>query len=110
MKNIDETRNYVLEEKKPNEFMTRKHKKVCTNSFFTSLICILIGIMSSAIGLKICAIATGVKKYKSVIKKNKKKLDKIVLLAKSKLNSIEDFISKALIDSNINHDEFVFNE
>ena len=30
-----------------------------------------------------------------------------MLLAKSKLNSIEVLISKALIDSNISHDEFV---
>ena len=66
------------------------------------------GITSSAIGLKICAIAAGIKKYKPVIKKNKKnKHNKIVLLAKSKLSSIEVLISKALIDSNISHDEFV---
>ena len=66
---------------------------------------IRIGITGSAIGLKICAIAAGIKKYKSVIKK--KKYDKTVLLAKSKLNSIEVLISKGLIDSNISHDEFV---
>ena len=41
------------------------------------------------------------------MKKKKKKHDKIVLLAKSKLNRIEALISKALIDSNISHDEFV---
>ena len=51
--------------------------------------------------------AAGIKKYKSVIKKKKKKHDKIVLLGKSKLNSVEVLISKALIDSNISHDEFV---
>ena len=45
------------------------------------------------------------KKYKPIIKKKKKKRDKIVLLAKSKLNSIDVLISKALIDSNISHDE-----
>ena len=44
---------------------------------------------------------------KSIIKKKKKEHDKIVLLAKSKLNSIEVLISKALIDSVISHDEFV---
>ena len=32
----------------------------------------------------------------------------IVLLAKSKVNIIGVLISKALIDSNISHDEFVF--
>ena len=107
--------------------MSRKHKKVCTTlnyiehflilastitgcisiSAFASLIGIPIGITSSAIGLKICAITAGIKKYKSIIKKKKKKHDKIVLLAKSKLNSIEVLISKALIDSVISHDEFV---
>ena len=65
------------------------------------------GITSSVIGLKICAIAAGIKKYKSIIKEKKKKHDKIVLLAKSKLNSIEVLLSKALMDSNISHDEFV---
>ena len=54
-----------------------------------------------------CAIAAGMKKYKSVIKKKKRKHDKIVLLTKSRLNNIEVLISKALIDSNISHDEFV---
>ena len=45
--------------------------------------------------------------YKSIFKKKNKKHDKIVLLAKSKLNSIELLISKALVDSNIIHDEFI---
>ena len=109
--------------------MNKKHKMVCTTlnyiehflisastiigcisiSAFASLIGISIGITyrSSSIGLKICAIAAGIKKYKSIIKKKKKKHDKIVLLAKTKLNSIEVLISKALIASNISHDEFV---
>ena len=45
--------------------------------------------------------------YKSVIKKIKKKHDKIVLLGKDKLNTTEVLISKSLIDSYISHDEFV---
>ena len=55
---------------------------------------------SFAIGLKICVTTAGIKKYKS-----KKKHDKIVLLAKSKLNSIKVLTSKALINSNIIHDQ-----
>ena len=39
--------------------------------------------------------------------KKRKKHDKIVLLAKSKLNGIEVLISKTLIDSKISRDEFV---
>ena len=66
-----------------------------------------VGITSSDVGLKICAIAAIIKKYKSIIKKKKKKHDQIVLLAKSKLNSIEVVISNALTDSVITHDEFV---
>ena len=30
LKNIDETRNYFLEEIKQNELTSRKYKKVCT--------------------------------------------------------------------------------
>ena len=64
--------------------------------------------LSYAIGLKNFAITAGIKKYEAMIKKKKKKSDKIVFLARSKWNSIEVLISKALIDSNISHDEFVF--
>ena len=41
--------------------------------------------MSSAVGLKICGITAGIKNYQSIIKKKKKKHDKIVLLAKTKI-------------------------
>ena len=65
-----------------------------------------IGIRSSAIRLEVYAITAGIKNYKSIIKKKKKKHDKIVLLARSKLNSTEVLISKVLIDSNISHENF----
>ena len=71
--------------------MSRKHKKVCTAlnyiehclildsgitgcisiSTFASLVGIPIGILSSVIGLKICPVAAGIKKYKSIIKRKK---------------------------------------
>ena len=76
-------------------------------SAFTPLAGILIGITSSAIGFNICVITAWIEKYKSINKKKKKNHDKIILLAHSKLNSIEVLISEALTDSNINHDEFV---
>ena len=127
LKMKNEPRIYFLEEIEKTELMSKKHKKVCTTlnyiehflilastitwyisiSVFASLLGIPIGITSSVIGLKICAIAAGIKKYKSVIKKKKKNSDKIILLAKSKLNSIEVLISKASINSVINHDELV---
>ena len=49
----------------------------------------------------------GIKNHRSIIKKKKKKYNKIVLLGKPNLNRIEVLIFKDLIDSNINHDEFV---
>ena len=76
-------------------------------SVFASLVGISIGITISAIRLKICAITAVVKKYKSIIKKKKKKHNEQVLLTKLKLNSIEGLISKTLINSRITRDEFV---
>ena len=76
-------------------------------SAFTSLVAVPVGIRSSPVKLKIYAITTGIKKYKSIIKKKKKKHNEIVLLGKSKLNTIEDLIFKALNNSYISHDKFV---
>ena len=76
-------------------------------SAFASLACVPVGITSPAVGIKICAITVGIKKYKSIIKKNSKKHDKIMLLGKDKLNTIEVLTSKSLTDSYISHDEFV---
>ena len=41
-----------------------------------------------------------------VIRKKKKKHNKIIMLAKTKLNSIETLMSQALIDLDISHEEF----
>ena len=123
MENINETRNYFLEDIAENELTSRKHRKIraipnyiecililastvngsILISAFASMFGIPIGITSSVTGLKICAMAAGIEKYKSIIKKKKKKHNKILLLAKSKLNSIEVLISKALIESVISH-------
>ena len=47
------------------------------------------------------------KKYKSIVKKKKKKHSKIVFLGKGKLNAIEVLTSKALIDLYISHDKLL---
>ena len=70
-------------------------------SDFASLVNIHTGIMSSNKWLNVCAIAVRIKKYKSIGNKKKKKHDEIVLLVKTKLNSIGVLIFKALMDSNI---------
>ena len=105
--------------------MRKKQKNVCTDlncfehflilaaagcisiSAFAFWIHVFIGITSFAIKLKVFAMASGIKKYKSIIKKKEKKHDKKILLATSKLNSTELVISKASINWNISHDKFV---
>ena len=75
----DETRNYPFEEIKHNDLMNEKYKKTCkylnyvehllilastitrcvSISAFASLVCFPVGITSSAVGIKICAITAG---------------------------------------------------
>ena len=38
LKNVDETRNYFLEEIKQNELMSKKHKKICTTLSYIEFI------------------------------------------------------------------------
>ena len=47
------------------------------------------------------------KKITEYNKKQKEKDDKVLLLAKSKLSSIETLLSQALIDMEISHEEFI---
>ena len=76
--------------------MSKKHKKVCkfsnyterllllasvvtgyvSISAFASLFGILVGSVSSALGIKICATTAVIKKYKSIIKKKEKSMIK----------------------------------
>ena len=48
-----------------------------------------------------------IKKLLKTTRNEKKRHDKIIMLAKSKLNSIETLVSKALIDMEISHEEFI---
>ena len=56
----------------------------------------------------IFSLTTGIiKKLLSIARNKKKKHDKLFMLAKSKLNSIETLVSQALIYMEISHEEFV---
>ena len=101
--------------------MCNKNNKVCTTlncvehfvtllfavtrcisiSDFASLVDIPTRIMSSAIGINISAVVARIKKYKSIIKKKKKKNDEIALLVKIKLDSIKGLSFRSLTDSYI---------
>ena len=64
-----------------------------------------VGIMSASCSLAF-SITTGfVKEFLKT--RNKKKHNKIVMLARSKLNSIESKISEALINNGISHEDFM---
>ena len=74
---------------------------------FTSIVGAPVGIVSASFTL-IFSLTTGiVKKLLNITRNKKKKHDKILMLAKSKLNSIETLISQALIDMEISHEEFI---
>ena len=46
------------------------------------------------------------KRFLKIIRNKKEKRNKFVMLARSKLNSIESKISKALMDNEISHEDF----
>ena len=74
---------------------------------FTSIVGASVGIASASFTL-IFSITIGIiKKLLNITRNKKKKHDKILRLAKNKLDSIEALISKALTDMDISHKEFI---
>ena len=74
---------------------------------FTTIVGAPVGIASASLTL-FFSLTTGiVKKLLNITRNKKKKHDKILMLAKSKLSNIETLISQALIDLDISHEEFV---
>ena len=102
LKNLEEKKNYFIKEIDKDKLMSTKHKKVCmtlnyiehfiilasavieciSNFAFAFLLCILIEITRSAVGLKTCTITAAIKMHKAIIEKGVNKHDKMVLLAK----------------------------
>ena len=62
--------------------------------------------MGASCGLTFSITSGFVKTFLKTIRNKKKKHNKIVMLARSKLNSIESKISKALMDNEISHEDF----
>ena len=112
LKNIDQIRNYLTEQINWNELMNKKQKKVCTalnyiehflsyfsfcNYWICSHFCFWFFNCYSYQNYEFCnriknlCINWGIKNYKSIIKKKKKKHKK------NKLIRIEALVSKALI-------------
>ena len=82
-----------------------------TVSIYTASFAIVIeapvGMESTSFSLSF-SISTGIiKKLLKATRNNKKKRNKIVILARSKLNSIDSKISEALINNEIGHENFM---
>ena len=74
---------------------------------FRTVIRASVGMMSASFSLAF-SITTGiVKKQLKTTRNKKKKYNKIVMLARSKLNSIESKTSEALINNGISHEDFM---
>ena len=74
---------------------------------FATVIGVPIGITSASLSLTFSLCTGLVKKLLKATRNKKKKHNKIVMLARSKLNSIESKISEALINNHISHEYFI---
>ena len=124
---INEIKDYFIPEIRERELMSKRLSKyiVSFNYFDKSLIVLSVatgsisiasfptvvgapvGMMSASFSLAF-SITTGfVKRFLKTTRNKKEKHNKIVMLARSKLNSIESKISEALINNEINHEDFM---
>ena len=74
---------------------------------FATVIGIPVGITSESLSLAFSLCTGLVKKLLKATRNKKKKHNEIVMLAKSKLNSIENKLSEALINNQISHEDFI---
>ena len=122
---ISEVEDYFIVEIKERELMSKKLSKYIffhyfDKSFivlsltsggisiasFATVIGLLIGITGAGLSLAFSLCTRLVKKLLKTTINKKKKHNKIVKLARSKLNSIESTISEALINNQISHEDF----
>ena len=124
---INEIKDYFVAEIKERELMSKRLSKyiasfdyfdkslivlsVATSSIsiasFATVIGAPVGIISASCSLAF-SITTGfVKELLKTTRKKKKKPNKIVMLARSKLNSIESKISEIFINNEISHEDFM---
>ena len=124
---ISEIENYFITKIKERELMSKKLGKYiylfdCFDKFlivlsvtsgsvsialFAPVIGIPTGITSASLRLAFSLCTGLVKKLLKATRNKKKKHNKIVMLARSKLNSIESKISEALMNNQISHEDFM---
>ena len=123
---VNEIKDYFLAEIRERELISKNICKYIASLKYFDKSLIVLSILSGSISIASFATVIGapagiigascgftfsitsgfVKKFLKTIRNKKKKHNKIVMLARSKLNSIESKISKALIDNEISHEDF----
>ena len=86
--------------------LSAKSGEVCIISS-ASVVEVPVGTAGASFTLSFSITAKIVKKLLSITRNKKKKQDKILMLAKGKLNSIETLVAQVLIDMEISHEEFI---
>ena len=86
--------------------LSAKSGEVCIISS-ASVVEVPVGTAGASFTLIFAITAKIVKKLLSITRNKKKKQDKILMLAKGKLNSIETLVAQVLIDMEIIHGEFI---
>ena len=103
---INKIKDYLVAEIKKRELMSKRTVSIYIASF-AIVIGVPVGMESTSFSLSF-SISTGIiKKLLKATRNNKKKRNKIVILARSKLNSIDSKISEALINNEIGHENFM---
>ena len=123
---INEIKDYFIAEIEERELISKRLSKyIASFDYFDKLLIVLslatgsisiasfttvigapVGMMRASCSLAFSITAGFVKKFLKTTRNKKKKHNKIVMLARSKLNSIESKISKALMDNEISHEDF----
>ena len=121
---IGEIEDYFITEIKEREVMSRKLSKYIYFFYYfdkslivlsvtsgsisiASFIGIPVGTASASVSLAFSLCTGLVKKLLKATRNKKKKHNKIVMLARNKLNSIESKTSEALINNQISHEDFI---
>ena len=120
---INEIKDYFTAEIRERELISKKLSKYIASFDYLVKSLIVLSVATGSISIAsfttvigtpvgICilvfSITTGfIKKFLKTIRNKKKKHNKIVMLARSKLNSIESKISEALINNEVSHEDFM---
>ena len=122
---INEIKDYFIAEIKERELMSKRRSKyIGSFGYFDKLLIVLsvttgsisiasfptgtpIGMLSANFSLAFLISTETVRKQLKTTRNKKKKHNKIVMLAKSKLNSRASEISETLINNDISHEDFM---